>query len=339
MTHNHAFSFSHDYNSISCILEYYTACIIYFSLDVQAQCFANRDGGSSDGLCTQLAIPFLYPCRRIRDAERTRWISASIGPRWRLVQFIFSLEGYWRIHQYVFLVPGVRHVTRRPSTKVLQGCERMVARGRRVHDQLMARTRPRTSTEYLKINHPEDSFKRLFRQPWGDPCVRPPTTRCSISTNDSDSSKTEHCLSLKDGRKLQRTWYCAVTSKREASGGFRKYWANRKPIHILSQRYLQTFLECWDVLQNVSWTSIWEVPKRDPSRARKDAWPRMTSFRERSSRSEEGINKTLVGDGVTRLFITRLFLEALEKLWLDDMKFRASKLSTKLTFARRLRRG
>jgi len=47
----------------------------------------------------------------------------------------------------------------------------MVARGRRVHDQLMARTRPRTSTEYLKINHPEDSFKRLFRQPRGDPCV------------------------------------------------------------------------------------------------------------------------------------------------------------------------
>lgn len=112
-----------------------------------------------------------------------------------------------------------------------------------MHDQLMARTRSRTSTEYLRINRPGDSFKRLFRQPRGDPCVcacvRPPTTRCSISTNDSDSSKTEHCLNLKDGRKLQRTWYCAVTSKRVASGGFRRCRANRKSIqHILSQRYV-----------------------------------------------------------------------------------------------------
>jgi len=72
----------------------------------------------------------------------------------------------------------------------------MVARGRRVHDQLVAGTRPHAFTEHLRRrNRPGDTFKGFFRRPRGVPCVRVPPTRCSISTNDSDSSKTEHCLS------------------------------------------------------------------------------------------------------------------------------------------------
>lgn len=242
-----------------------TVCVIYFSLDVQAQCFAHCNGGSSDGLRAQLAVSFLYPCRRIRVAERTRWVSASTGPRRRSVQFIFSLEGHRRIHQHVFLVPGVCHDTRRPSTKVLQGCKRMVARGRRVHYQLMARTRSRTSTEYLKRNRPGIRLKGSSGS-HGEiracvrACVRPPTTRCSISTNDSDSSKTEHCLSLKGGRKLQRMWYCAVTSKKVARGGSRPPEDVEPIVNPYSTFYLKDVSanvlrmlgRSQDVLQNVA---------------------------------------------------------------------------------------
>lgn len=183
---------------------------------MQAQCPTHRDGRPSDRLRTQRAVPLLHPRGRIRVAEGTRRVSASAGPRQRLVQFVLSLEGHRRVYQHIFLVSDVCHAARRPSAEVLQGRERVVARGRRVHDQFMAGTRPRTFTEHLRRrNRPENMFKGLFRRPRRVPrvraCVRP---RCSISTNNFDSSKTEHCLSLTKTRpETSENVYCALASK------------------------------------------------------------------------------------------------------------------------------
>lgn len=79
-----------------------------------------------------------------------------------------------------------------------------------------------------------------------------------------------------------------------------------------SRLRIATARRCWTDRKASKW---------DAGEARKDAWPRTTSFR--PSRPEEGINKILVGESVTRLFITRQLLGTLEKLRLGDTKFRA----------------
>lgn len=92
-----------------------------FFFSSQTQRVAHRDGCPSNGLRAQRAVPFLHPRGRIRVTEGARRVPASVGPRRRSVQFVFSLEGHRRVHQHVLLVPGMRHVTRRPSAQVLQG--------------------------------------------------------------------------------------------------------------------------------------------------------------------------------------------------------------------------
>lgn len=141
---------------------------------MQAQCPAHRDGRPSDGLRAQRAVPFLHPRGRVRVAEGAGRVPAPAGPRRRAVQLVLSLEGHRRVHQHVLLVPGVRHAARRPSAQVLQGRERVVARGRRVHDQLVAGARPRALAEHLRRRRrPGDTFKGLFRRcSRGVPCVR-----------------------------------------------------------------------------------------------------------------------------------------------------------------------
>jgi len=160
----------------------------------QAQRPAHRDGRPSDRLRAQRALPVVHPRGRVRVAEGARRVPAPAGPRRRAVQLVLPLEEHRRVHQYVLLVPSVRDAARRPPAKVLQGRERVVARGGRVHEQLVAGARPRAlaeSAEHLRGWSPEIALWKAL-PPAGSPvCVRAHLrpTCCSISTRDSDSSK------------------------------------------------------------------------------------------------------------------------------------------------------